>query len=69
MPLRGTANGTVTNMKSLVVDQLGSLDDLRVQETESRALRDGQIRVKVAACGLNFVDSLMIEGKIGRAHV
>ena len=50
-------------MKSLVVDQLGSLDDLRVQETESPQLHDGQIRVKVAACGLNFVDSLMIEGR------
>ncbi|NBR68370.1 MAG: NADPH:quinone oxidoreductase family protein, partial [Actinobacteria bacterium] len=50
-------------MKSLVVDQLGSLDDLRVQETPSPELREGQIRVKVAACGLNFVDSLMIEGR------
>ena len=50
-------------MKSLVVDQLGSLDDLRVQDTPRPGLRDGQVRVKVAACGLNFVDSLMIEGR------
>ncbi|MEY3588725.1 MAG: hypothetical protein RJA47_1321 [Actinomycetota bacterium] len=53
----------MTLMKSLVVDRLGSLDDLRVQETASPELREGQIRVKVAACGLNFVDSLMIEGR------
>ncbi|MEY4162093.1 MAG: hypothetical protein RI939_822, partial [Actinomycetota bacterium] len=45
-------------MKSLVVDQLGSLDDLHVQELPSPVLGDGQVRIAVAACGLNFVDSL-----------
>jgi len=50
-------------MKSLVVNQLGSLDDLHVQETPSPALSDGQVRIKVAACGLNFVDSLLVEGR------
>ncbi len=48
-------------MKSLVVNQLGSLDDLHVQETPSPALSDGQVRIAVAACGLNFVDSLLDE--------
>ncbi|MEY3691285.1 MAG: hypothetical protein RJB57_940 [Actinomycetota bacterium] len=50
-------------MKSLVVNQLGSLDDLHVQETPSPVLADGQVRIKVAACGLNFVDSLLVEGR------
>lgn len=50
-------------MKSLVVNQLGSLDDLHVQETPSPVLSDGQVRIKVAACGLNFVDSLLVEGR------
>ncbi|MFM8825904.1 MAG: NADPH:quinone oxidoreductase family protein [Actinomycetota bacterium] len=50
-------------MKSLVVNQLGSLDDLHVQETDSPPLTDGQVRIKVAACGLNFVDSLLVEGR------
>ena len=50
-------------MKSLVVNQLGSLDDLHVQETPSPALSDGQVRIAVAACGLNFVDSLLVEGR------
>jgi len=50
-------------MKSLVVNQLGSLDDLHVQETPSPTLSDGQVRIKVAACGLNFVDSLLVEGR------
>jgi len=34
-----------------------------VQETPSPALSDGQVRIKVAACGLNFVDSLLVEGR------
>jgi len=50
-------------MKSLVVDQLGSLDDLHVQELPSPVLGDGQVRIAVAACGLNFVDSLLVEGR------
>lgn len=50
-------------MKSLVVNQLGSLDDLHVQETPSPALSEGQVRIAVAACGLNFVDSLLVEGR------
>ena len=50
-------------MKSLVINQLGSLDDLHVQETPSPVLADGQVRIKVAACGLNFVDSLLVEGR------
>ena len=50
-------------MKSLVVNQLGSLDDLHMQETPSPALSEGQVRIAVAACGLNFVDSLLVEGR------
>ena len=54
---------TVARMKSLIVDQLGSLDDLHLVERESPALAEGQVRIKVSACGLNYVDSLMIEGR------
>lgn len=54
---------TVARMKSLIVDQLGNLDDLHLVERDAPALADGQVRIKVAACGLNYVDSLMIEGR------
>lgn len=50
-------------MKSLVINELGNLDDLHVVESENPQLGKGQIRVDVLACGLNYVDSLMIEGK------
>ena len=50
-------------MKTLVINELGNLDDLHVEEIENAPLGKGQIRVDVLACGLNYVDSLMIEGR------
>lgn len=50
-------------MKTLLVNELGSLDALHVVETENQPLPEGHIRLDVLACGLNYVDSLMIEGK------
>jgi len=50
-------------MKTMLVDALGSLDNLRMEECPSEPLADGQIRISVSACGLNFVDALLIEGK------
>lgn len=47
----------------MLVKELGSLDALEVVEMESPALTDGQIRLEILACGLNYVDALMIEGK------
>ena len=47
----------------MLVNELGSLDALEVVEMESPALLDGHVRLRVLACGLNYVDSLMIEGK------
>ena len=50
-------------MKTLVINELGNLDDLHMEEIENAPLGKGQIRVDVLACGLNYVDSLMIEGR------
>jgi NADPH2:quinone reductase len=50
-------------MKTLVIDELGNLDNLHVVEMESPQLGKGQVRIEILACGLNYVDSLMIEGK------
>ena len=50
-------------MKALQIQQLGSLDDIEIVEIDSSDLSPGQIRVAVLASGLNYVDSLMIEGK------
>ena len=50
-------------MKTMLVNELGSLDALEIVETEDQALPEGHVRLDVLACGLNYVDSLMIEGK------
>ena len=50
-------------MKTMLVNELGSLDALQIVETEDQALPEGHVRLDVLACGLNYVDSLMIEGK------
>ena len=50
-------------MKTMLVKALGSVEDLTLVEMESPALIDGHIRIEILACGLNYVDALMIEGK------
>jgi NADPH2:quinone reductase len=50
-------------MKTMIIDELGNLDNLHVVEMESPQLGKGQVRINILACGLNYVDSLMIEGK------
>jgi NADPH2:quinone reductase len=50
-------------MKTMIIDELGNLDNLHVVEMESPQLGKGQVRIDILACGLNYVDSLMIEGK------
>jgi NADPH:quinone reductase len=50
-------------MKVLQIQQLGSLDAIEIVVIDSPELALGQIRVAVLASGLNYVDSLMIEGK------
>lgn len=50
-------------MKTMIVQELGSLDGLEVLEMESPALAAGHVRIAITACGLNYVDSLMIEGR------
>ena len=56
-------SSTVASMKALQIQQLGSLDDIEIVEVDSPDLSPGHIRVAVLASGLNYVDSLMIEGK------
>ncbi|MEY3267220.1 MAG: hypothetical protein RJA15_1666 [Actinomycetota bacterium] len=47
----------------MIVQELGSLDALEVVEMESPELVAGHVRIAITACGLNYVDSLMIEGR------
>ena len=50
-------------MRALVFENLGPLDTGRIVSLPSNALGEGHIRVSVSAAGVNYVDSLMAEGR------
>ena len=50
-------------MRALVFKELGPLETGSIQELPSVPLSAGQVRVQVTASGVNFVDSLMSEGR------
>ena len=50
-------------MKALVCPSLGPAENLRVMEVEAPAAGAGEAVVEIAYAGLNFFDTLIIEGK------
>jgi NADPH:quinone reductase len=50
-------------MKALICPSLGPAENLRVAEVEAPSAADGEAVVEVAYTGLNFFDTLIIEGK------
>ncbi len=50
-------------MKALICPSLGPAENLRVAEVEAPSATDGEALVEVAYAGLNFFDTLIIEGK------
>jgi NADPH2:quinone reductase len=49
-------------MREVVCRSFGPLDALVIQERESPELTAGQLRVRVTAAGVNFVDALLVQG-------
>ncbi|MCE2855502.1 MAG: NADPH:quinone oxidoreductase family protein [Ilumatobacteraceae bacterium] len=50
-------------MRTLVCKQFGPLDDLVLEDQPTPALGESDVRIAVTACGVNFVDALLCEGK------
>ena len=50
-------------MKAILCKQFGEIDTLVFEETQSPILGDNQVLIDVKACGVNFPDKLMVEGK------
>lgn len=50
-------------MKALVSDRFGDLTHAGVRETDNPDAGDHDVLIQVAACGLNFPDLLILEGK------
>jgi NADPH:quinone reductase len=49
-------------MRVVVCNAFGPLDELVIEERPSVALEPGQVRVRVTAAGVNFVDALLVQG-------
>jgi NADPH2:quinone reductase len=49
-------------MRSVVCRSFGPLDDLVIEEGPSADLAPGQVRVRITAAGVNFVDALLVQG-------
>ena len=50
-------------MKAILCKAFGEPDSLVLEEVESPKVRGGEVKVRVRACGVNFPDLLMIQGK------
>jgi NADPH2:quinone reductase len=49
-------------MKAIICKELGSLEKLSLEEVASPRLEEGHIKIAVRACGVNFADTLLIQG-------
>jgi NADPH2:quinone reductase len=49
-------------MKAMLCRAWGAPDVLRLEDVPPRALRSGEVRIRVRAAGVNFADSLMVSG-------
>jgi NADPH2:quinone reductase len=50
-------------MRAVLCRAFGPIDDLSVEELDPPPCGPGSVRVKVTACGVNFVDGLFVEGR------
>lgn len=50
-------------MKAIVCRSFAPVDQLRLEEMAPRPLRANEVRIKVRAAGVNFPDSLKVEGQ------
>jgi len=50
-------------MKAIICEKLGLPEDLVLKELETPMPKAGEVRMRVHACGLNFPDTLIIQGK------
>jgi NADPH:quinone reductase len=49
-------------MREVVCRSFGPLDQLTIEERPSPELGAGQVRVRITAAGVNFVDALLVQG-------
>lgn len=50
-------------MRAVICKEFGPRADLRIEDVDAPVARDGEVAIKVEACGINFFDGLVVEGK------
>jgi len=50
-------------MKAVVVEQYAPIDQIHLKDVPSPLLEPGQLRIRVEAAGIGFVDGLKVEGR------
>ncbi|HEX8782411.1 MAG TPA: alcohol dehydrogenase catalytic domain-containing protein, partial [Steroidobacteraceae bacterium] len=50
-------------MKAVLARTFGPLEQLVLEEVEPRKPGDGEVAIAVRACGVNFFDALIVQGK------
>lgn len=53
-------------MKAVVCRELGDLSVLRLEDIPLLEPGEGEVKIRVRACGINFADALMVAGKYQR---
>ena len=49
-------------MKAVVVDNYDSIDGISIREIDRPGVAAGQVRVKIGAAAVGFVDGLKVQG-------
>jgi D-arabinose 1-dehydrogenase-like Zn-dependent alcohol dehydrogenase len=57
------SDGTGTVMRAVLCHAFAPRSQLRLEETADPAVEPGQVLIGVEACGINFFDGLVVEGK------
>lgn len=50
-------------MKAVVCEKLGPPECLRLRDIDMPSPAEGEVQIRIEACGINFPDLLIIEGK------
>ncbi len=50
-------------MKAVICREFAPRAELRIEEVPAPAAKPGQVVIRIEACGINFFDGLMVEGK------
>ncbi len=50
-------------MKAVICKEFAPRAELRIEEVSDPVAKPGQVVIRIEACGINFFDGLMVEGK------